>query len=197
MKPAPEPASVHPKSRVLSESARRILSVRRFRLALVGRSLNVVRNQISLQKITFRFSPSNLAHKSSALAWRVNGRATLRPRRTWCLLAQQHGPNTLARAAAPCQAFRDSIACLSRATRSRQRTPHWRSGEAHLAKLSGHNQAATACKTTGWVGWTGSWCHFSRVSPALHRPERPPPPTHTRKLLILIGFGGKWHESLS
>ena len=43
--------------------------------------------------------------------------------------------NTLTRSSAPYETFRESITCLSRATRSR-RTPYWRSGGAHLAKPS-------------------------------------------------------------
>ena len=76
-----------------------------------------------------------------------------------------------------------TITCLSCATRPR-RTPYWYSGEAHWAKPSRHNQATIACQPTGWVGWTASWC-LSRMSPALHQPESPPPlPSSCLKTII-------------
>ena len=67
MKPAPpEPAYTTPKPRVPLESAPGILSVRRSRLALVGRSLVVVRNQIYFLKNS-RFSLSILGYEGFSI----------------------------------------------------------------------------------------------------------------------------------
>ena len=53
------------------------------------------------------------------------------------------------------------------------------------------NHTAAASQPTGRIAKTASWLHLSRVSPALHPPERPSH-THTPK----PGFGGRGHEEL-
>ena len=116
--------------------------------------------------------------KTSRLSPRFS-RPALHPRRIWCLLTQQ-----LVRAGTRLRLLRHpsrlsatviTFTRLSRTTRSR-RTRCWRSGEAHLAKPSAHNQAATACQPAGRVWWTASWYHLSRVTPSLRPPGRPPLP---------------------
>ena len=143
MKPSHEPASASPASNrpkpcAPQKNAPEILTVRRSLLALVGKTGRCQKSAFPSE--TPRLAPLiiaiAIAHKSS-LPWLVDDRAILRPRRTWCLLTQQYSTcsNTLARAAALYQVFRDSAPCLSRATTS-QRAPNWSSEEPHLASTT-------------------------------------------------------------
>ena len=59
----------------------------------------------------------------------------------------------------------------------------------HLGTPSSANHTAAASQPTGRIAKAASWLHLSRVSPALHPPERPSH-THTPK----PGFGGRGHE---
>ena len=60
---------------------------------------------------------------------------------------------------------------------------------AHLKTPFSANITAAASQPTGRIAKAASWLHLSRVSPALHPPERPSH-THTPK----PGFGGRGHE---
>ena len=60
---------------------------------------------------------------------------------------------------------------------------------AHLKTPSSANHTAAASQSTGLIAKAASWLHLSRVSPALHPPERPSH-THTPK----PGFEGRGHE---
>ena len=60
---------------------------------------------------------------------------------------------------------------------------------AHLKTLSSVNHTAAASQPTGRIAKAASWLYLSRVSPALHPPERPSH-THAPK----SGFGGRGHE---
>ena len=61
------------------------------------------------------------------------------------------------------EAFHYSITCLSR----------WPSREA-LERNCPDTTKLTTCQPNGWVAWTASSCHLSRVSPVLNIPEVPP-----------------------
>ena len=63
---------------------------------------------------------------------------------------------------------------------------------AHLKTPSSANHTAAASQPTGRIAKATSWLHLSRVSPALHPPERPSH-IHTPK----PGFGGRGHEMMS
>ena len=87
------------------------------------------------------------------------------------------------------QALRDSAPCLSRAATLPKRTKLEHRRGAHLGTPSSANHAAAASQPTGRIAKATSWLHLSRVSPALHPPERPSH-IHTPK----PGFGGRGHE---
>ena len=87
------------------------------------------------------------------------------------------------------QAFRDSTLCLSRAATLPKGTKLELERGAHLGTSSSANHTAAASQPTGRIAKTASWLHLSRVSPALHQPERPSH-THTPK----PGFGGRGLE---
>ena len=57
---------------------------------------------------------------------------------------------------------------------------------AHLGTPSSANHTAAASQPTGRIAKAASWLHLSRMSPALHSPERPSH-IHTPK----PGFGGR------
>ena len=98
---------------------------------------------------TSRFSPFIVVHnKGSALRWPVDHRATLHPRQIWCFLTQQYVQQRACACCGTLSGFPRQYHYLLRATRS-SRKPHWRLGEAHLAKPSRHNQAAIACQPIG------------------------------------------------
>ena len=87
------------------------------------------------------------------------------------------------------QALRDSAPCLSRASTLPKGTKLELGRGAHLKTPSSANHTAAASQATGRIAKAASWLHLSRVSPALHPPERPSH-THTLK----PGFGGRGHE---
>ena len=78
----------------------------------------------------------------------------------------------------------DSAPCLSRATTLPKGTKLELGRGAHLKTPSSANHTAAASQPTGGIAKAASWLHLSRVSPALHPPERPSH-THTPK----PGFG--------
>ena len=84
------------------------------------------------------------------------------------------------------QALRDSAPCLSRAATLPKGTKLELGRGAHLGTPFSVNHTAAASQPTGRIAKSASWLHLSRVSPALHPPERPSH-THTPKL----GFGGR------
>ena len=90
------------------------------------------------------------------------------------------------------QALRDSAPCLSRAATLPKGTKLELGRGAHLKTPSSVNHTAAASQPTGRIAKAASWLHLSRVSPALHSPERPSH-THTPK----PGFGGRGHETWS
>ena len=79
--------------------------------------------------------------------------------------------------------------CLSRAATLPKATKLEVGRGAHLKTPSSANHTAAASQPTGRIAKAASWLHLSRVSPALHPPERPSH-THTPK----PGFGGRGHE---
>ena len=87
------------------------------------------------------------------------------------------------------QALRDSAPCLSRAATLPKGTKLEPGRGAQLGTPSSANHTAAASQPTGRIAKAASWLHPSRVSPALHSPERPSH-THTPK----PGFGGIGHE---
>ena len=90
------------------------------------------------------------------------------------------------------QALRDSAPCLSRAATLPKGTKLELGKGAHLETPSSANHTAAASQPTGRIAKAVSWLHLSRVSLALHPPERPSH-THTPK----PGFGGRGHEMFS
>ena len=86
------------------------------------------------------------------------------------------------------QALRDSAPCLSRAATFPKATKLELGRGAPLKTPSSANHTAAASQPTGRITKAASWLHLSRVSPALHPPERPSH-THTPKR----GFGGREH----
>ena len=79
------------------------------------------------------------------------------------------------------QALRDSAPCLSRAATLPKATKLELGRGAHLKTPSSANHTAAASQPTGRIAKAASWLHLSRVSPALHPPERPSH-THTPKI---------------
>ena len=130
---------------------------------------------------TSRFALSILAHRGSALLWLVN-----------VDLPSALSPNPVrTHPIDNYQALRDSAPCLSRAATLPKGTKLELGRGAHLKTPSSANHSAAAFQPTGRIAKTASWLHLSRVSPALHPPERPSH-THTPK----PGFGGRGHEML-
>ena len=79
-----------------------------------------------------------------------------------------------------CQALRDSAPCLLHAATLPKATKLELGRGAHLKTPSSANHTAAASQPTGQIAKAASWRHLSRVSPALHPPERPSH-THTPK----------------
>ena len=88
------------------------------------------------------------------------------------------------------QALRDSAPCLSRAATLPKATKLELGRGAHLKTPSSAKHTAAASQPIGRIAKAGSWLHPSRVSPALHPPERPSH-TDTPK----PGFGGRGSTS--
>ena len=137
------------------------------------------RGQISaFPSETSRFKPSILAHRGSALP-----------------LARQRSrypppsPNLVrTHLIENYQDLRDSAPCLSRAATLPKATKLELGRGAHLKTPSSAHHTAAASQPTGRIAKAASWLHLSRVSPALHPPERSSH-THTPK----PGFGGRGH----
>ena len=89
------------------------------------------------------------------------------------------------------QVLRDRAPCLSRAATLPKGTKLELGRGNHLGTPSSGNHTAAASHPTGRIAKAASWLHLSRVSPALHPPERP---SHT--LAPKPGFGGIGHEEL-
>ena len=70
------------------------------------------------------------------------------------------------------QALRDRAPCLSRAATLPKATKLELGRGAHLKTPSSANHAAAASQPTGRIAKAASWLHLSRVSPALHPPEK-------------------------
>ena len=167
MKPAREPASSRPKP---CASLKKPHESCPFAAPCGPRGKKNDRGQRSaFPSETSRFALSILAHRGSALPWLVNDRAALRLRRIWCVhLIENY------------QALRDSAPCLSRAATLPKATKLEFGRGAHLKTPSSANHTAAASQPTGQIEKAASWLHLSRVSPALHPPERPSH-THTPK----------------
>ena len=54
----------------------------------------------------------------------------------------------------------------------------------------------TACQSDGWVAWTATWCHLSRVSPVLKIPETPPPDLYPEPYFGGIGTRNTYYRGL-
>ena len=179
MKPAREPASSRPKPCASLKKPHESCPF----AALCGpprRKKNDRSQRSAFPSETSRFALSILAHRGSALPWLVNDRVALRLRRIWCVpthLIENY------------QALRDSAPCLSRAATLPKATKLELGKGAHLKTPSSANHTAAASQPTGRIAKAANWLHLSRVSPALHPPERPSH-AHTPK----PGFGGRRHE---
>ena len=109
-----------------------------------------------------RFALSILAHRGSALPWLVNSSCPPpSPNLVRTHLIENY------------QALRDSAPCLSRAATLPKGTKLELGRGAHLKTPSSANHTAVASQPTGQIAKAASWLHLSRVSPALHPPERP------------------------
>ena len=65
---------------------------------------------------------------------------------------------------------------------------------AHLKTPSSANHTAAAFHPTGQIAKAASWPHLSRVSPALHPPERPNPPTLIPRTQVSEGEGTRYNN---
>ena len=140
------------------KNAPRILSVRRFVLALVRRKPAVLREQFFLRNLPVRVFDSWAQGFSTPLPrYRSYYPPPLpNPVRTYQIKHYQ--------------ALRDSSLCLSRANTSRK-APNWISEEEHTwGTPSSTNHTAAASQLTGRIAKTAKWLHLSRVSTSLHPP---------------------------
>ena len=137
MKPAREPASSRSKPSASLGNAPRILPVRRFLLALVGKNIPWSEISLSLRNLPVRAFDSRAQGFSAPLA----------PRRSSC---PPPSPNLVrTHPIERCQALRDRGPCLSRATTSR-RAPNWSSRRgAHLGIPSSTNHTTAASQPIG------------------------------------------------
>ena len=71
------------------------------------------------------------------------------------------------------QVLRDRAPCPSRAATLPKGTKLELGRGTHLGTPSSGNHTAAASHPTGRIAKAASWLHLSRVSPALHPPERP------------------------
>ena len=128
---------------------------------------------------TSRFTPLILAHRGSALAWLVDDRAAL------AFAAFGAYPPDRALPGSPWQC---SLPLACRHILEGHQIGAQK-GCTLLGIQSSANYTAAASQPTGRIAKAARWLHLSRVSPALHPPERPSH-THTPK----PGFGGRGHE---
>ena len=103
------------------------------------------------------------------------------------------------------QALRNSAPCLSRAVTLPKATKLELGRGAHLKTPSSANHTAAASQPTGRIAKAASWLYLSRVSPALHPPERPSPTLIPRnqvsegestRLSLLVNLAPLSHLSL-
>ena len=175
MKPAREPASSRPKP---CASLKKPHESCPFAAPCGPRRKKNDRGQRSaFPSETSRFALSILAHRVSALPWRVSSCPPPSPNLVRTHLIENY------------QALRDSDPCLSRAATLPKATKLELGRGAHLKTPSSANHTAAASQPTGRIAKAASWLHLSRVSPALHPPERPSH-THNPK----PSFGGRGHE---
>ena len=110
---------------------------------------------------TSRLTPLILVHRGPALPWLVDDRAALRLRRILCTptrwSATRFSATVLPASRVPPSPEGHQIGARKR------RAP----GNIILNQPYRHRVS-----TIGWVARTVSWLHHSRVSPALHPPER-------------------------
>ena len=139
--------------------------------------MTVVRHQLSLRNLPVRAFDSRAQGFSPPLARRRSSCPPPSPN----LVSSNPIENY--------QALRDSAPCLSRAATLPKGTKLELGRGEHLETPSSANHTAAASQPTGRIAKAASWLHLSRVSPALHPPERPSY-THTLK----PGFGGRGHE---
>ena len=120
-------------AQVLLGPSPEMLPVRLSNFALVGTDLSEVRSQLVLLENKSQLSPVILV-----LTWVQYSLGSSTIELSSILVEPDaYSPNsissnTLARAAAPYQAFRDSITCLSRATRFPPKTPNYWRSERHV-----------------------------------------------------------------
>ena len=176
MKPAREPASSRPKPcaslKKPHESARSPLHV-----ALVGRRMTVVRDQLFFPQkppgSRFRFSRTGVQPSP--------GSSTIELPSAFAESGAYPPDRELPGSPRQCS--------LPLACRHPKATKLELGRGAYLKTPSSANHTAAAFQPTGRIAKAASWPHLSRVSPALHPPERPSH-THTPK----PGFGGRGHE---
>ena len=135
---------------------------------LVGRKMTVFRYQVYLRNLPVRAFDSRAQGSSPPMARR---RSSCPP--PSANLVRTHPIENY-------QALRGSSPCLSRAATLPKGTKLELGRGAHLGTPSSANHIATASQPTGRIAKAASWLHLSRVSPALHLPERPSH-THTPK----------------
>ena len=168
MKPAREPVSSRPKPCAPLKKAPRILPVRRSIWPKIS---------FSLRNLPVRAFDSRAQGFSPPLARQRSSCPPPSPN-----LVHTHRIENY-------QALRDSAPCLSRAATLPKATKLELGRDAHLKTPSSANHTAAASQPRGRTAKAASWLHLSRVSPALHPPERPSH-THTPK----PDFGGRGHE---
>ena len=142
--------------------------------------MTVVRHQLSLRNLPVRAFDSRAQGFSPPLACQRSSCPPPSPN-----LVRTHPIENY-------QALRDSAPCLSRAATLPKGTKLELGRGAHLETPSLANHTAAASQPTGLIAKAASWLHLSRVSPALHPPERPSH-THTPK----PSFGGRGHGCTS
>ena len=134
---------VHPQPHVFLEGASEMLPVHRFRLARVGRDLTVGRS------LTFWFSSLILVHKGQPPL----GSSTIE----LLSIVSKHGAFSqnrtcsikFALAAAPYNAFRDNITCLSRNHTLPKNTTLLTIGRGASGGTVQVQRSSTACRQTG------------------------------------------------
>ena len=174
MKQAREPASSRSKALCILEKAPRILPVRRSMWPSKEEKLPWSEISFSLRNLPVRAFDSCAQGFSPPLARQRSSCPPPSPN-----LVCTH-PIEIYRA------LRDSAPCLTRAATLPKATKLELGRGAHLKTPPSANHTAAASQPTDRIAKAASWLHLSRLSPALHPPERPSH-THTPK----PGFGGR------
>ena len=140
--------------------------------------MTVVRDHISLRNLPVRAFDSRAQGFSPPLARQRSSCPPPSPNLVRTHLIENH------------QALRDSAPSLPllRAATLPKATKLELGRSAHLKTPSSANHAAAASQPTGRIAKAAGWLHLSRVSPALHPPERPSH-THTPKPQVSEGKG--------